>query len=760
MAPVRKRRGMTKKAPTFRRLLKTSNEKMQNKLRERKFRQRSTDKHARKEQRKLRSALRHAPPPQGASHKSGDRNSDDLEVPWDMMEGEENYICAVGQHTAFLDQHLVESAPPMKRRCREDNPEPYEVVPRSAPTKPSRRLVHLLPIKDSAGIHPRVMERPVTQEEVCEEGEDVGKSKKGKARQRKQRVSRPLAVPPNLSETGLAAWREKILNDKKRHIALLASSVLTDPHNGVQKLKELRAMLGERCVAVSVAVRRLVMLSLAELFCDITPSYYVRPLTEAELAVKVRKEVKALRDFEKGLVNQYRLYLEALEQVIRAWQKGSSGSKRGVAGVVSEALQGLAEVAVRCLCRLVVGLPHFNFHRNVLLLLVPLMDHKCPKIGECCRAAISKMFREDRRGESSLAATRLIAALIRKQNFQLHPEVIRVLLNLRVHDVEVQKDAGSLAPTKKGSQEVNLSRMQRKRHKAEEKLQRELLEAEATENKELKLRLQTETLNVVFLIYFRILKKSPNRNLLPPVLEGLARFSHLINVAFFDDLLMVLHKLIESKNLKNRERLHCIQTAFHILSGQGEALNIDPQRFYKHMYSSLFQIHCGSADEDVAIVLRCLDAMLLKRRRQVSTTRVLAFTVRLGALALQLQPNGALGILATLRSLFITFSQLNTLLDGEEAVGGVYQPLAEEPEQSQAQGAALWGLIALKRHFHPTVRQFSGHILAGAPTEGRESLPSNLSRSSPSEVFGSFSGAGFNPPIPNTPATKKVRLQH
>ena len=41
-------------------------------------------------------------------------------------------------------------------------------------------------------------------------------------------------------------------------------------------------------------------------------------------------------------------------------------------------------------------------------------------------------------------------------------KVMRVLLDLRVHDMEVQKDAGSLAPTKKGSQEVNLSRMQRK----------------------------------------------------------------------------------------------------------------------------------------------------------------------------------------------------------------------------------------------------------------------------------------------------------
>lgn len=82
----------------------------------------------------------------------------------------------------------------------------------------------------------------------------------------------------------------------------------------------------------------------------------------------------------------------------------------------------------------------------------------------------------------------------------------------------------------------------------------------------------TETLNIVFLIYFRILKKAQKSVLLPAVLEGLAKyahthtqthticnttivlnmmsfpvsFAHLINLEFFDDLLNVLQDLIQA----------------------------------------------------------------------------------------------------------------------------------------------------------------------------------------------------------------------
>lgn len=46
-------------------------------------------------------------------------------------------------------------------------------------------------------------------------------------------------------------------------------------------------MLMEQDPDVAVTVRKLVIISLLELFKDITPSYKIRPLTEAEKSTKV-----------------------------------------------------------------------------------------------------------------------------------------------------------------------------------------------------------------------------------------------------------------------------------------------------------------------------------------------------------------------------------------------------------------------------------------------------------------------------------------
>lgn len=55
----------------------------------------------------------------------------------------------------------------------------------------------------------------------------------------------------------------------------------------IKRLKELRGMLMEADASVAVTVRKLVMVSLMEIFKDITPTYKIRPLTAAEKAVRV-----------------------------------------------------------------------------------------------------------------------------------------------------------------------------------------------------------------------------------------------------------------------------------------------------------------------------------------------------------------------------------------------------------------------------------------------------------------------------------------
>lgn len=99
---------------------------------------------------------------------------------------------------------------------------------------------------------------------------------------------------------------------------------------------------------------------------------------------------------------------------------------------------------------------------------------------------------------------------------------------------------------------------------------------------------QTETLKLLFALYFRVLKNPRPSPLLPAALTGIAKFAHLVNIDFFRDLMKVLKDLIsleaedmsdaeeavESvKDLKyTRHRLQCIVTAFDLLSGQGENL--------------------------------------------------------------------------------------------------------------------------------------------------------------------------------------------
>lgn len=184
---------------------------------------------------------------------------------------------------------------------------------------------------------------------------------------------------PSLTAEQWEQHRGHKINEKKWRIASLASAIISDPNSNVRpcsamfmfcvylftcstcvftmcvfvqikRLKELRGMLMECDPCVAVTIRKLVMVSLMEIFKDITPSYRIRPLTPAEKAVKVtrlslpalsavlgwvtvalhsslligclvalqvKKETQQLREFEEGLVSQYKFYLEDLEQTIK-----------------------------------------------------------------------------------------------------------------------------------------------------------------------------------------------------------------------------------------------------------------------------------------------------------------------------------------------------------------------------------------------------------------------------------------------------------
>uniref|UniRef100_A0A672JDN7 Nucleolar complex protein 3 homolog n=1 Tax=Salarias fasciatus TaxID=181472 RepID=A0A672JDN7_SALFA len=741
-----------KRRPTFRRLLKTSGVKLENKLKNRQLKQNVSAKKQRKEQKRLRQAVKGAvaalPPrpletycPRPGERKDTFEEEDFLEsLPTDMLEDDDlQLMSSMAQRASFITRDLSSCAPVHSGKKRgSEVTKDYEKLPRKMARIEQKEVIHLLPIKDKTGLIPQSIQKresPNATASNCLEEDD-----EDAAEQEDQLENEGAAE----SMEGLTAEereqrRAQKIQEKKLRIAALGSAVISDPISNVKRVKELRGMLMEADPSVAVTVRKLVMVSLMEIFKDVAPTYRIRPLTEDEKTTKVKKETQQLREFEEILVSQYKFYLEDLEQIIKDWKQQKKKRRQAVN---LQSYGGLAAVAVRCLTELLLALPHFNFHNNIIVLLVPLMNDADRQVSDMCCDAFRKLFVQDKLGAASLATVRVISGLVKSLSYSVRPEVLQTLLSLRIR--EVKKDIEATKPTKKfmnyQEKKKNLSRMQRK------------------SCWKLKPQRTKKTLNMVFLVYFRILKKAHRSALLPAVLEGLANFAHLINLEFFDDLLNVLQNLIQSGDLSNQESLHCIQTVFTILSGQGDVLNIDPLTFYQHLYRMLPRLHAGASNDDVIIVLRCLDTMLTRRKKQVTLQRAMAFVKRLSTLSLHLLPDASVGILAATRAALHSFPKCDFLLDNEIQGSGFYLPELDDPEHCNAQNTALWELHTLQRHYHPVVRLFAAHLSRGAPSEGSAALNVELSRRAPVELFRDYSlkDMTFNPPVDKPPTKKKV----
>ncbi len=68
----------------------------------------------------------------------------------------------------------------------------------------------------------------------------------------------------------------------------------------------------------------------------------------------------------------------------------------------------------------------------------------------------------------------------------------------------------------------------------------------------------------MFLTFFRVLKTASNSPLLPAVLEGVARWCHLLNVDFMFEIVHALLKLLQQASLPLHSAFFCAITAFQV----------------------------------------------------------------------------------------------------------------------------------------------------------------------------------------------------
>ncbi|CDH49649.1 nuclear export protein noc3 [Lichtheimia corymbifera JMRC:FSU:9682] len=614
-------------------------------------------------------------------------------------------------------ENMEQTRPSKKRKHVESDDEEmdYELQPRKVGSEWTQKdFVERLPIKLPGGKIVKV-DQEDDQEKQEESADEMSQEEE------EEQVVEDKAAQVE-EEPAPKLTKKQYILAKKEELAQIATQIQEDPDENINQLKALRKITADS----NPTVKKLALLTQLAVYKDIIPGYRIRPLTEKEEAVKVSKDVKKLREFEKTLLHNYELYLKELDILLKRKSAQSDTS--------------LITVAVKCLCELLTTKTHFNFRLNLMMSIVTRMSTvQWNEDADLCSKAIINVFEEDETGRVSLDAVTMITRMIKSKNYQVHENVINTFLHLRLKDEltpEASKKPGDGdKPNKKRKKEF-LTKKARKARKETKEVEKEMKEAEAVVDKEEREKTHTETLKLVFAFYFRILKKQSTSPLLPAVLQGLGKFAHLISVDFFDDLLAALKEVLDSlehstskgtAGAGTRKRLLCIITAFELLSGQGEAfVTYDLKEYYSALYEILFEStfhymieHKPNPDaaSESDMLIRGLELMFVKKR-QIPIDRMAAFIKRFCIVALNMPTKTVANCMQLVKQLISKDRRLDALVQSEDrAASGVYMPYLQDPELCNPFGTSLYELFLYKDHYDPNIRSFSQSILQPPETQ-------------------------------------------
>ncbi|XPT03327.1 hypothetical protein M3J09_012421 [Ascochyta lentis] len=553
--------------------------------------------------------------------------------------------------------------------------------------------------------------------------------------------------------------RQQIL-EAKEELARIASLVNEDPEEHIGALKTLGAIAESE----NNTVKKLALATSVTIFKDLIPGYRIRPMSEESMGEKVSREVKKLRHFEQKLVSGYETYVKLLATLCK-----SSGSS-------DEQKAGLATVAVSCACNLLTAVPHFNFRNDLLKIVVgKLSTRRVDNDFVKCRETLEKLFEEDEDGNVSLETVTLLTKMMKAKHYHFDESVLNTFLHLRLLSEFHQK--ASYHSVDKDEEEEHAKKVKQKREfrtkrlrkelKEKKAIAKEMKEADAAVSHEERDRMQAETLKMVFVCYFRILKaRSPK--LMGAVLEGLARYAHLINQDFFGDILEALRDIIATAEVSaaadvsededaesddedneapernlSRESLLCVITAFALLEGQdvlkqASTLKLDLSFFITHLYRTIHPVSLNADIElsskslhlpdpgapethqpasnnkinvqtTIVLLIRSLSSVLLPATalRGVPPIRVAAFTKQLMSISLQLPEKSCIAMLGLLNRVSRAHGKkVAPLWNTEERRGdGVFDALKPEFEGSNAFAATVWEGEILRRHYSPAVQE-------------------------------------------------------
>ncbi|XP_076900233.1 nucleolar complex-associated protein 3-like [Bidens hawaiensis] len=553
------------------------------------------------------------------------------------------------------------------------------------------------------------------KEEVTEVEEEVEQSSKAEV----------------LAEVEKDLTAEESNEKKKLRLAEIGTSMLEDPEGNIKHLREMFKI----CKEGDRYILELGLKSLLAVFKDIIPGNRIRLPTDKELAMVVSKDVKKTRFYESTLLSVYKLYLQKLMSL--------------------EKVFGFKRVAIRCICTLLDANPRFNYCDTLLKAVIKNISCTDDVIRKRCCDTLKSLFTNEGKhgGEATVEAVKLIAGLVKDNDCQLHPDSIEVFMSL-TFDEDLRKPEPSKQDTKKikkkfyktGRRNMEIKQDDKKKSKQEElsktreEVKADYMSAAFAQDLNEKRKIQSDTLSSVFEIYFRILKHTMHSGseenesitgpfgkhpLLAPCLNGVGKFSHLIDMDYMADLMKYLRKLAGgSDDVKNAsdsvsssltvtERLRCCIVAFKVMKNNLDALNVDLQDFFIQLYNLILEYRPG---RDQGEVLAEALKIMLCDDRQHDMQRAAAFIKRLASFSLCFGAAESMAALVTLKHLLQKNVKCRDLLENDSGGGSLsgsiakYQPYASDPNLSGAFATVLWELTVLSKHYHPSVSTMASGI--------------------------------------------------
>lgn len=534
----------------------------------------------------------------------------------------------------------------------------------------------------------------------------------------------------------------------KEELAKVAGAISEDAEENIAQLSSLSQLAHSE----NPTVQKLALGTQLAVFKDIIPGYRIRPLSKDDMHGKVSKDVKKLRAFEQTLLSSYREYVHHLAALAKP--SPSRDAK-------------IASVALSCACALLTAHSHFNNRNDLIALVVrQLSSRNLTANATKCLEALEHLFRDDAEGHASLEAITQLSKMLKSKSYQVHQSVLNTFLHLRLLDEFAHKaspttisnttdsalTAGKKQGEKKQPREFRTKR-ERKLLRERKAVEKEFRVADAAVGYETRDKNQAETLKLVFVAYFRILKERDKaRHLMSAVLEGLAKYAHLINREFFGDVLEVLRELIvegeveaeideedeglsevvgneglsDIRKRSRRQMLLCIVTAFELLRGQQGAareMQLDLEFFVGRLYAGLgawamdaevegdtFAVSAKAGGEarttpTILLLLRALPSILVPR--DAPPSRVAAFVKQLLTLSLHLPAKSAQAVLALLGQVVkVHGRKIGGLWRTEEKRGdGVWDPLAGSGSMEGVWASTVWEGEVLRSHWDQKVRE-------------------------------------------------------